>query len=45
MQGPAGERGEAALKEAEEREEAEAKIRIMETQCEELANLTVQAGK
>ncbi len=38
-------RAEAALKEAEEREEAEAKIRIMETQCEELANLTVQAGK
>jgi hypothetical protein len=35
---------EAALKEAEKREEAEAKIRIMETQCEELANLTVQAG-
>ncbi len=35
----------AALKEAEEREEAEAKIRIMETQCEELANLTAQAGK
>jgi hypothetical protein len=34
-----------ALKEAEEREEAEAKIRIMETQCEELANLTVQAGR
>ncbi len=27
------ERAEAALKEAEEREEAEAKIRIMETQC------------
>jgi hypothetical protein len=39
------EKAEAALKEAEEREEAEAKIRIMETQCEELANLTVQAGK
>jgi hypothetical protein len=39
------ERAEAALKEAEEREEAEAKIRIMETQCEELVNLTVQAGK
>jgi hypothetical protein len=35
---------EGALKKAEEREEAEAKIRIMETQCEELANLTVQAG-
>ncbi len=39
------ERAEAALKEVEEREEAEAKIRIMETQCEELVNLTVQAGK
>jgi hypothetical protein len=39
------ERAEAALREAEEREEAEAKIRIMETQCEELASLTVQAGK
>ncbi len=39
------ERAGVALKEAEEREEAEAKIRIMETQCEELANLTVQAGK
>jgi hypothetical protein len=34
-----------ALKEAEEREEAEAKIRIMETQCDELVNLTVQAGR
>ncbi len=33
------------MREAEEREEAEAKIRIMETQCEELVNLTVQAGK
>ncbi len=39
------EKAEAALKEAEEREEAEAKIRIMETQCEELVNLTMQAGK
>jgi hypothetical protein len=39
------ERAEAALKEAEEKEEAEAKVRIMETQCEELANLAVQAGK
>jgi F0F1-type ATP synthase membrane subunit b/b' len=39
------ERAEAALKEAEEREEAEAKVRIMETQCEELVNLAVQAGK
>jgi F0F1-type ATP synthase membrane subunit b/b' len=34
-----------ALKEAEAREEAEAKVRIMEDQCEELANLTEQAGK
>jgi hypothetical protein len=39
------ERAEAALKEAEEKEEAEAKIRIMEMQCEELVNLAVQAGK
>jgi ElaB/YqjD/DUF883 family membrane-anchored ribosome-binding protein len=39
------ERAETALREAEEREEAEAKIRIMETQCKELANLAVQAGK
>ncbi len=39
------ERAEAALKEAEEKEEAEAKIRIMETQCEELVGLAVQAGK
>ncbi len=39
------ERGGVALKEAEEREEAEAKIRIMETQCEELVNLTVQARR
>jgi hypothetical protein len=39
------ERAEAALNEAEEKEEAEAKVRIMETQCEELANLAVQAGK
>jgi hypothetical protein len=39
------ERAEAALKEAEEKEEAEAKIRIMETQREELVNLAVQAGK
>jgi hypothetical protein len=39
------ERAEAVLKEAEEKEEAEAKIRIMETQCEELVNLVVQAGK
>jgi hypothetical protein len=34
-----------ALKEAEKREEAEAKIRIMEGQCEELAGLAAQAGK
>jgi ElaB/YqjD/DUF883 family membrane-anchored ribosome-binding protein len=39
------EKAEAALKEAEEREEAEAKVQIMETQCEELVNLAVQAGK
>jgi hypothetical protein len=34
-----------ALKEAEAREAAEAKVRIMEDQCEELANLAEQAGK
>jgi hypothetical protein len=34
-----------ALKEAEAREAAEAKVRIMEDQCKELANLTEQAGK
>jgi hypothetical protein len=34
-----------ALKEAEAREEAEAKARIMEDGCEELADLTEQAGK
>ncbi len=39
------ERAQAALKEAEEKEEAEAKIRIMEMQCEELVSLAVQAGK
>ncbi len=39
------ERAEEVLKEAEAREEAEAKIRIMESQCEELAGLAVQAGK
>ncbi len=39
------ERAEAALKEAEEKEEAEMKIRIMESQCEELAGLAAQAGK
>jgi hypothetical protein len=39
------ERAEAALKEAEQKEEAEMKIRIMESQCEELAGLAAQAGK
>jgi hypothetical protein len=39
------EEAEEALKEAEAREEAEAKVRIMESQCEELADLAVQAGK
>ncbi len=39
------EKAEAALKEAEEREEAEAKVRLMETQCEELVSLTAQAGR
>ncbi len=39
------EKAEEALKEAEEREEAEAKIRIMESQCKELADLAAQAGK
>ncbi len=34
-----------ALKRAEAREEAEAKIRIAEDQCDELAGLTEQAGK
>jgi hypothetical protein len=34
-----------ALKRAEAKEEAEAKIRIMEDQCDELADLTEQAGK
>jgi hypothetical protein len=34
-----------ALKEAEAREAVEAKVRIMEDQCEELANLAEQAGK
>ncbi len=33
------------LKEAEAREAAEAKVRIMEDQCEELVNLAEQAGK
>ncbi len=35
---------EEVLKKAEAREEAEAKIRIMEGQCEELAELAEQAG-
>ncbi len=39
------ERAEEVLKEAEGREEAEAKVQIMESQCEELAGLAVQAGK
>jgi hypothetical protein len=39
------EKAEEALKEAEVREEAEAKVRIMESQCEELADLAAQAGK
>jgi hypothetical protein len=34
-----------ALQEAEAREAAEAKVRIMEDQCEELVNLAEQAGK
>jgi hypothetical protein len=34
-----------ALKEAEAREAAKAKVRIMEDQCEELVNLAKQAGK
>ncbi len=38
------EKAEEALKEAEAREEAEAKIRIMESQCEQLAGLAEQAG-
>jgi hypothetical protein len=39
------EKAEEALQEAEKREEAEAKIRIMEGQCKELADLAAQAGK
>jgi hypothetical protein len=39
------EKAEEVLKEAEMREEAEAKVRIMEGQCEELADLAAQAGK
>ncbi len=36
---------EEALKKAEAREEADARLRIMEDQCEELAGLVEQAGK
>jgi predicted HicB family RNase H-like nuclease len=39
------EEAEQALKEVEAREEAEAKVRIMESQCEELASLAEQAEK
>ncbi len=39
------EEAEEALKKAEAREEAEARLRIMEDQCEELAGLAEQAGK
>ncbi len=39
------EKAEEVLKGAEVREEAEAKVRIMEGQCEELADLAAQAGK
>jgi hypothetical protein len=39
------ETAEGVLREAEAREEAEAKVRIMEGQCEELAGLAAQAGK
>jgi hypothetical protein len=39
------EKAKEVLKEAERREEAEAKVRIMEGQCEELADLAAQAGK
>jgi hypothetical protein len=39
------EKAEEVLKAAEAREEAEAKIRIMESQCEEPADLAAQAGK
>ncbi len=39
------EKAEEVLKEAEAREEAEAKVRIMEGQCEELVGLAAQAGK
>ncbi len=39
------EEAEEVLKKAETREAAEARIRIMESQCEELAELAEQAGK
>jgi hypothetical protein len=39
------ERAEEVLKETKAREEAEAKVQIMEGQCEELAGLAAQAGK
>jgi hypothetical protein len=39
------EKATEALKEAEAREAAEAKVRLMEDQCEELENLAEQAGK
>ncbi len=39
------EEAEEALNKAEAREEAEARLRIMEDQCEELAGLAEQAGK
>ncbi len=39
------EKAEEVLKEAEVREEAEARVRIMEGQCQELAGLAKQAGK
>ncbi len=39
------EEAEEVLKKAEAREEAEARLRIMESKCEELAELAEQAGK
>jgi hypothetical protein len=39
------EEAEQALKEAEAREAAEAKVRLIESQCEELASLAEQAEK
>jgi hypothetical protein len=39
------EEAEEVLKKSEAREEAEARLRIMEDQCEELAGLAKQAGK